>query len=289
MPQSNTQLSPLRAYLGTIPKEGPQVIPFIFDFSVQSNYEIDLTLIAQQGKISGVQGLYIDNASNDQPISILTSIINQTVTIPSQSQAYLPCLVSNQVKLTVTSANATGIATVMLLNFPVAAGVWDALQAGGGGTIPDPLPVSNSDLTALAGALNSNNTDSLIIYNVDWNEFLVNLQNNSVNTGSYSSFYMTQIPQTIGNISDGSGTIVAGGVAQQIFAASSDRVKFRIQNLDGAENLYICDTGGVAAIDTPGSWMILPGGYMESDSVESISVIAASAGHKFTATESYAN
>lgn len=81
---------------------------------------------------------------------------------------------------------------------------------------------------------------------------------------------------------DTSGTITAGGVAQALSVSGQSLVK--IQNLDTAEDLWINDTSGTAAVNTPGSFKLVAGGYYETDSNAAISVVATTTGHKFTAT-----
>jgi len=90
-----------------------------------------------------------------------------------------------------------------------------------------------------------------------------------------------------GALTDGSGTITAGGTAQQVFASQPGRAYLIIQNLDAAETMYV--NIGAAATAGSGSFQLLSGGslvfengYIPSGSV---SIIAATTGHKFTAKE----
>lgn len=89
-----------------------------------------------------------------------------------------------------------------------------------------------------------------------------------------------------GTFDDASDTIASGAVAQTLFASNPLRRYVFVQNLDGAEDLWI-KFDGTAAIATPGSILIRPYGtfVMETGfvNVESASVIATTTGHKYTA------
>jgi hypothetical protein len=87
-----------------------------------------------------------------------------------------------------------------------------------------------------------------------------------------------------GALIDGSGTIAAGGTAQQAIAALLGRVYLYVQNLDAAETLYV--NFGAVATAGAGSIQLLPGGSQvyEADYIPSglVSVIAATTGHQYT-------
>jgi hypothetical protein len=92
---------------------------------------------------------------------------------------------------------------------------------------------------------------------------------------------------------DYSGTITAGGTAQLLMPLNSARHGWSIQNIDGVntgEAIWYSLTG-TAQINLPGSYSLaagqsiaFPGGYGQGLTSNAISIIAATTGHKFTAT-----
>jgi hypothetical protein len=90
-----------------------------------------------------------------------------------------------------------------------------------------------------------------------------------------------------GTLTDRSGTITAGGTAQQLMAANAARIGFAIQNLSTTADLWI-NTPGTAAASQP-SIKLLPGAYFEAPAgfgaVGAISVFSATTGVAFSARE----
>jgi hypothetical protein len=92
---------------------------------------------------------------------------------------------------------------------------------------------------------------------------------------------------------DASGTITSGNVAQTALAANPNRRHLFIQNLDAAETMWV-NFGSVATLGTtPGSIEVsaqtatAATNFLRYDAPaavpdESISIIAATTGHKFT-------
>lgn len=87
-----------------------------------------------------------------------------------------------------------------------------------------------------------------------------------------------------------SGSIVAGGTPQSI--SNTDPARgFFIQNLDSSESLFIREDGGTASTSDGASIEIPAKGIWESPSFwsvaphqsRSVSVVAATTGHKFSA------
>lgn len=108
-----------------LPKEGPKVFPFTLDFTVKNLQELDLTLAIEQGWVSFISGIYIDNAINAANISVTTANLGQRVTCPSLSQAYFPLFVTDNPRLTInTTAAPNLLIPVFVVNFPVDALTW---------------------------------------------------------------------------------------------------------------------------------------------------------------------
>jgi hypothetical protein len=249
--------NPQTAFLGAIPCEGPKVLSQSVDFSVSSAVDFDMVSIKQTGRLSGIQAIFIDNSNNNQPVSITTTIINQVLQIAAGYQGYFPILVSDQVKMTVASTG-NGVVPILFLNFPIAASIWPAKIAAGASSVT-PMPVTDTALDAVisGGAVQVNQVQQIILP------------------------------------TNRSGTIAAGGVAQTIMNANANRRLYRIQNIDttNAEMLWYRDDGASAVIGGAGSFALAAGGvgfvggYAEGKSQALISIIAATIGHLFTASE----
>lgn len=83
---------------------------------------------------------------------------------------------------------------------------------------------------------------------------------------------------------DRSGSITTGGTAQQLAAANAARKSLVVQNISDAD-LWINEIGGTAAADTAGSWKVTAGSAFAVSTNRAISIIGATTGKKFTATE----
>lgn len=91
-----------------------------------------------------------------------------------------------------------------------------------------------------------------------------------------------------GVLTDASGTITAGGSAQSLFASNLARKYLLVQNQHATEDLWI-NFGTTAVVGQP-SVKIVPGAALLMDgsgfvSTQSVSVIAATTAHAFTAKQ----
>jgi hypothetical protein len=90
-----------------------------------------------------------------------------------------------------------------------------------------------------------------------------------------------------GTLTDRSGTITAGGTAQQAMAANSARKYLLIQNISDTNMWFNFTT--TAVTDSPSLLLIANGGSFVQEasfvSTEAISIICATTGKKFTAKE----
>jgi hypothetical protein len=83
---------------------------------------------------------------------------------------------------------------------------------------------------------------------------------------------------------DRSGTIAAGGVAQQLAPANAARKSLTVQNVSDGD-LWINEIGNAAAIDSAGGWKVGAGQVFAVSTNRAVSIIGATTGQKFTATE----
>ncbi len=81
-----------------------------------------------------------------------------------------------------------------------------------------------------------------------------------------------------------SSSIATGGTAQVLAAANTARRGLTGQNISTGD-LWINEVGGTAAADTAGSYKIAPGASFEINTNAAISIVGATTGQKFTATE----
>lgn len=83
---------------------------------------------------------------------------------------------------------------------------------------------------------------------------------------------------------DRSGTITLGGTAQVLSAADPSRRELTVQNISSGD-LWINEVGGTAAAEGTGSYKLVSGATAKITSDLAISIIGATTGQKFTATE----
>lgn len=83
---------------------------------------------------------------------------------------------------------------------------------------------------------------------------------------------------------DRSGSIAVAATAQQLAAANAARKGLRAQNIS-AGDLWINETGGTAAVDGAGSFKVAAGASFEVATNQAVSIVGATLGQKFSATE----
>lgn len=103
-----------------------------------------------------------------------------------------------------------------------------------------------------------------------------------IHTPADSSILVSSAPLSSGT--DRSGSIATGGTAQSLAAANASRTGLKGQNISSGD-LWINEIGGTAAADTAGSWKVPAGSSFSISTSRSISIVGATTGQKFTATE----
>lgn len=112
----------------TQPASGSKSIGLLLDFTNVASIDTDITEeILQANVMDFVQGVFIDNFLNPNPITLTFRTIltaGYVIAVPAQTQAWMPVLVPKG-KLFFTAATTLGITVpIHLLNFPVAPQVW---------------------------------------------------------------------------------------------------------------------------------------------------------------------
>jgi len=220
------------------PCEGPKVIPINCDFLLANRYDVDLKNLVQQGKISDVQSLFIDNADNAQSVIIDIDVQTQRIVIPPYAQAYISILCA----LPSFHVSSSGGVTVKIFaqNFPVTNCVWTANTA----VAPSNVNVTNfpsSQNVALAPNVSS--------------AFLPSFPGVNLVTGAASAnvAIVSAIGQNIRVFNAGTfpvsfryGTGVQTAVVTDLTLAPNQSI---LLNSNGANNLAAISPGGAGSIN----------------------------------------
>jgi hypothetical protein len=236
-------------YTGAAPCEGSKTMPILVAFSLGNNYSLDLTSIINQGFISNVQTVYVDNSANPEPVSFTMGVTNQVVTFPAYCQGYMPVLQPNPPVLLIACAGSASV-RIQLLNYFMPPIMYNTLTQDWTFTNTGQLEVSDTALDALI-------TNGTL----------------PVTTEPY-----------VASDTDHSTTIITGGTPQIAIGANASRKGFTLANPDTAtETLYYMYGSGTA-----GKIPLGPGQTYESGPIvsgQSIYVVAATTAHAYTAYE----
>lgn len=143
-------------------KRGPIAVPVRVNLVGATAYTLDLATLNNFNTIDFVQTIFVDNSLNTKAVYFYNGVSQQTLVVPPLSQAYLPFLVPNPGRFTITSTGNVVI-PIELLNFPVAPAVWNAQNVGFSFDGAGNLLVSDKTLaqTTLTGSsLNVNVTNA---------------------------------------------------------------------------------------------------------------------------------
>lgn len=139
------------------PKEGAKVIPVPLNFSLQTTYNVDLTLLKQQGFINSLQTVFVDNGLNSAAVTIQVSGSNQIIRCPAGSQGVYPIFVPSNPQFTIFSSGAVNV-PVFFTNVPLPLNVWSSsgtFSFNSSGYL-ETTDVA-LDATVVNGAVNTNN------------------------------------------------------------------------------------------------------------------------------------
>lgn len=107
-----------------LPPEGPSIVPINVDFStaaaIQNGVTVDLNFAIQNGVLSEIQGMFIDNADNPNKLTCVVAITNQRIICPPNAQLYVPLFVSSSPQFFVTTTLGAPIfVAVAFYNVPI--------------------------------------------------------------------------------------------------------------------------------------------------------------------------
>lgn len=114
----------LECFNGFAPRKGPRFMPLSFDFTSQASYTIDCAISQETDRIEWAQGIFVDNASNANALTITWGVSNQRIIVPAGWQGYVPVLVPNPPRLKIDTTIAAVTVNVYLLTFPVPLYLW---------------------------------------------------------------------------------------------------------------------------------------------------------------------
>lgn len=112
-----------------VPSGGPKCVPVLgLDFSNNASILLDGTQIVQQGKIEYIQGVYIDNSSNANPLSLTMSTTGQVITAKAHTQGYYSLMVPDPPQITAqTTQTANLVIPMFFYNVPIQPQVWSTV------------------------------------------------------------------------------------------------------------------------------------------------------------------
>lgn len=103
-----------------LPPEGPLSYRFPLDFSKVASVEVDMTGPITAEELSYINGAYVDNYDNANPLEIKVANSMQRIRIPAGKAAYVPLMVTGAAVVTCSTPSAPGlIVPVYMVNFPV--------------------------------------------------------------------------------------------------------------------------------------------------------------------------
>lgn len=108
-----------------LPPEGPKVFPNVLDFRQSGEATLDFLHTIQQNFVSFIQGFFVDNSKNANPLVIRCEQTNHTVTIPAGMQGYMPMFISDSAVLYFSTTPANNLTVpVIVTNVPVTPYLW---------------------------------------------------------------------------------------------------------------------------------------------------------------------
>lgn len=118
---------------GELPAENGRGMQVIVDWEVQNGtpYTGDFYAAIENGAMSMVQSIFIDNSTVGNQVSFTLAGSNQTISIPANAQAILPVFSAGTTGYTVTGGDFTNQTKLAFLNMPLPAAVWNSAASGG--------------------------------------------------------------------------------------------------------------------------------------------------------------
>lgn len=254
-----------------IPDEGPKVIRADLDFSALDNIDIEGLLATTTGFMSYVQGVFIDNQTNPNPVELKCSVTGQIITCPATSQGYFPLLITNPPRFNASTTPAADLRVLMFFyNVPIQPMVWgpDGIIVSTGGLtnaelratpVPVSGPLTDAQLRATAVPVSGPLTLAQLIgaepLGVSGPLTDAQLRATAIPVTPTQPIGGAYTDRSIANLSGASENLMAANANRRVLVVSNESVTPIALNL----------TGGVAALNTAGSITIAAGGSITLD------------------------
>lgn len=112
---------------GYYPEEGSRAITLQYNWQQQDQYVEDLSQLVAMGVETSIQGMFIDNSTNQYPVVIQVQGTGQVVLCPPSSQGFAPLLFTGTPMMQLQCpAPSNGVTRLTLLNVPTPSGFWTA-------------------------------------------------------------------------------------------------------------------------------------------------------------------
>ncbi len=116
-------------------------------------YTGDLYEAVENGALTLVQSLFVDNADVAETVIILMNGSYQRIEVPPNAQGFIPVFSAGTAAFSISSAATTGTTQVTFLNMPLPAMVWPVEGYGGGGGGGNPLDTFEAAFPATGRAI----------------------------------------------------------------------------------------------------------------------------------------
>jgi hypothetical protein len=102
----------------------PKVISVPLDFSLNTQFTLNLQQVQDSGAFDTVLAMYVDNSANGAALDVLFGGTLQTLSWPKNSQGYLPVLAGAS-PTTITFSTSGGVlVNAFLCNFDIPPLIW---------------------------------------------------------------------------------------------------------------------------------------------------------------------
>jgi hypothetical protein len=108
-----------------VPKGGPRAVIATCDFGTAGQTEIDGEAIVDRGGIEFIQGVFIDNSTNANKLTLTMGTTGQIVVCPPQAQGYFAIMLPNPPKMVATTIQVSNLKIPLIFyNVPIQSAVW---------------------------------------------------------------------------------------------------------------------------------------------------------------------
>jgi hypothetical protein len=133
----------VKIYGELMPQEGARAIGFQLDFIDYQTNVIDFTVAYEATQMKGVMGVFVDNSTNPQPLTIQANQIpQQKIVVPPFAQGSFPVICPIRPKFTL-STNGSVTVGVVFTNIPLSDAVWY--------TAPASVPTTPTNIEVTTG------------------------------------------------------------------------------------------------------------------------------------------